>query len=69
MSFQRRKILRALLNRDFAIFREGKNLSISKDAQGNMAVLPRHTQVNRMTARSMANSAGIPWSEFVREVR
>ena len=69
MSFQRRKIIRALLGRDFSIVREGKNHTILKDTRGNVAVLPRHTRVNRLTARSIARSARIAWPDFVREVR
>ncbi len=69
MSFQRRKILRVLRDRDFVIIREGKNHTILKDDDGNLAILPRHTRINRLTARSIATSAKIPWAKFIREVR
>ena len=69
MCFQRRKILQVLRKRDFVIVREGKNHTILKDDDGNLAILPRHTRINRSTARNIATSAKIPWAKFIREVR
>ena len=69
MSFQRRKILRALAARGYRIVREGAAHTIVGDGAGRTAPVPRHRQINRITARKIASELEIDPEEFFREVR
>jgi mRNA interferase HicA len=69
MSFQRRKILRFLLQRGCRIVREGGEHTIVADAAGRTTAVPRHREVNRNTARKIARDLEIDPDLFMREVR
>jgi mRNA interferase HicA len=69
MSFQRRKILRFLTRRGCKIIREGGEHTILGDAAGHTTALPRHRQVDRNTAKSIAKDMEIDVDLFLREVR
>jgi mRNA interferase HicA len=69
MSFQRRKILRALNTFGCRIVREGAEPTIVEDAAGRTTSLPRHRQVNRQTARRIAKDLELDIETFLREVR
>jgi predicted RNA binding protein YcfA (HicA-like mRNA interferase family) len=69
MSFQTRKVLKALLRRGFRVLREGANHTIvRRDADGVQIAVPRHREIKRPTARGMAMDAKVDWDEFKREV-
>jgi predicted RNA binding protein YcfA (HicA-like mRNA interferase family) len=69
MSFQTRKILRALGRHGFYVLREGSNHTILKrDSDGVQIAVPRHREIKRGTARGMAMDAKIDWEQFQQEV-
>jgi len=69
MSFQRRKIMQALADRGFSVLREGSSHTIVGVEGGNRAPVPRHKEINRLTARSIARSLDIEWKDFERDIR
>jgi mRNA interferase HicA len=69
MSFQRRKILRFLVNRGCRIIREGGEHTILGDDAGHIVALPRHREVNRNTAKKIAKDLEIDVDQFMQEVR
>jgi hypothetical protein len=69
MSFQRRKILRALSTFGCRIVREGAEHTIVEDAAGRTSALPRHRKINRRTARRIAKDLELDIEAFLREVR
>ncbi|HVX83495.1 MAG TPA: type II toxin-antitoxin system HicA family toxin [Phycisphaerae bacterium] len=69
MSFQSRKVLRALMARGFYVLREGSNHTIvRRDSDGAQIAIPRHRELKRGTVRGMAADAKVDWEEFRREV-
>lgn len=69
MSFDRRKVLRALKQFDFEVFREGGSHTIvRRPADGIQIAVPRHRQLARGTVRGMAEDAGVDWNEFRKEI-
>ena len=69
MSFQRRKVLRALLRRGFYVLREGSNHTIiRRESDGVQIAVPRHREMKRGTVRGMAMDAKADWDEFRRDV-
>jgi predicted RNA binding protein YcfA (HicA-like mRNA interferase family) len=69
MSFQSRKVVRALVSHGFRVLREGANHTIlRRDSDGIQIAVPRHRELKRGTVRGMANDAGVEWDEFRREV-
>ena len=69
MSFQNRKVLRALLRHGFYVLREGSNHTIlRRDADGVQIAIPRHRELQRGTVRGMAVDAKVDWEQFRREV-
>lgn len=69
MSFQLRKILRALSARGYRIVREGAEHTILGDASGRTVAVPRHRKVNRNTARQIAKDLDLDVNDFLREIR
>ena len=69
MSFDRRKIVRLLVRRGFRVLRDTGPNTVYADDAGNQPSVPRHTKVERGTARSIARQAGIEWTLFQQEVR
>ena len=68
MSYERRKVMKALRARGFEVEREGSRHTIVKRSDGVKIAVPRHSALNRLTVRGMADDAGAPWEEFRREV-
>jgi predicted RNA binding protein YcfA (HicA-like mRNA interferase family) len=69
MSFQLRKVLRALANRGFYVLREGSNHTIlRRDSDGVQIAIPRHRELNRGTVRGMAVDAKADWEKFQQEI-
>lgn len=69
MSFDRRKVVRALKVFDFEFFREGGNHTIVRRAADGMQIaVPRHRQLARGTVRGMAEDAGVDWERFRKEI-
>lgn len=69
MSFQTRKVLRALLKRGFYVLREGANHTmLRRDYDGAQIALARHREIKCGTVRGIAIDAKADWEEFRREV-
>jgi len=69
MSFQTRKVLRALMRHGFTVLREGSNHTIMRrEEDGVQIAVPRHRELQRGTVRGMANDAKVDWDEFRKEV-
>lgn len=69
MSFQARKVLRALGHLGFYVFREGSNHTIvRRDEDGVQIAVPRHRELNRGTVRGMAADAKVDWETFRKEI-
>jgi predicted RNA binding protein YcfA (HicA-like mRNA interferase family) len=69
MSFQNRKVLRALMRYGFHVLREGSNHTIlRRNADGVQIAVPRHRELKRGTVRGMAMDAKVEWEQFCRDV-
>lgn len=68
MSYERRKVMKALRSRGFEIDREGSRHTIVKRADGTQIAVPQHKELNRLTVRGMADDAGVDWESFKREL-
>ena len=68
MSFQRRKVLAALLRKGLRVARERGPHTIMEGDGGRFAVLPHGKEIKRGTARNIARTAKIDWDEFRAEV-
>lgn len=68
MSYQARKVLRALRKHGCVFLREGGNHTIYRAPSGVEIVVPRHPQLDRWTVRGMAKDADIEWEEFRKDV-
>ena len=68
MSFDRRKVLKALRERGFEVVREGGRHTIVGRRDGARIAVPRHRELNRLTVRGIAEDAGADWETFKREV-
>jgi hypothetical protein len=69
MSYDRRKFMRALDARGFRVLREGANHTIVGMEGMRPEPVPRHREINRITARKIAKNLGINWAEIEREIR
>jgi predicted RNA binding protein YcfA (HicA-like mRNA interferase family) len=69
MSFDRRRVLRALKTFDFEVIREGGSHTIvGRKSDGVQIAVPRHRQLARGTVRGMAEDAGVEWERFRKEM-
>jgi predicted RNA binding protein YcfA (HicA-like mRNA interferase family) len=68
MSFDRRKVMKALVARGFIVLREGGNHTIVRRSDGAQIAVPRGRSLKRYTVRGMAMDAGVDWNEFKRDV-
>jgi predicted RNA binding protein YcfA (HicA-like mRNA interferase family) len=69
MSFQNRKVLRALLHHGFYVLREGGSHTIlRRDSDGVQIAVPRHRELQRGTVKGMALDAKVEWEQFRQEV-
>lgn len=66
MSFQQRKVLQALERFGCRFLREGGSHIIYASPTGGIVKVPRHKQIKRGTARSIAKEAGIDPAAFAR---
>lgn len=68
MSFARRKVMAALSRRGFKVLREGGGHTVVEGPEGQQLPVPRHTEISRGTARSIARQARVEWKNFQREI-
>lgn len=68
MSFDRRKVPKALAARGFAIMREGGRHTVVRGPNGEVIAIPRHRELNRFTVKGIAEDAGTEWNTFKKEV-
>jgi len=68
MSYARRKVIKALQSRGFAILREGGRHTVVRSPDGRELVIPRHRELKRGTVRGIAEDAGVDWDEFKADV-
>lgn len=69
MSFQRRKVVKALESNGCAFLREGSRHTIYSSRSGARVEVPRHAEIARGTARSIARQAGLARARFEQEIR
>jgi predicted RNA binding protein YcfA (HicA-like mRNA interferase family) len=69
MSYSRRKILRALAARGIVVEREGANHTIVVSPAGRRTAVARHSQINRLTARSIAKQLQLDWKSLESDLR
>jgi mRNA interferase HicA len=65
MSYKRQKILRALAARGCKIIRDTGSHTVVADPSGRRAAVPRHREINGLTAQEL----GLDADAFVREIR
>ena len=63
MSYNRRKLIAALERAGMVFVREGGGHTIVSGPNGRKTSIPRHGDVNRVTARKIAKQLGIDWAE------
>jgi predicted RNA binding protein YcfA (HicA-like mRNA interferase family) len=69
MSFQSRKVLRALAKHGFIVLREGAGHTIlRRESDGCQIAVPRHRELKRGTVRGMAADANVDWEIFQKEI-
>ena len=68
MSFQRRKVIGALLRKGMRVVRERGPHTMLAGEGDRFAVVPHGNQIKRGTARNIARTAKIDWDEFRAEV-
>ena len=68
MSYPRRRVLKALKARGFAVAREGRRHTIVRGADGTEIAVPRHQELKRGTVRGIAEDANVDWDEFKVEI-
>jgi len=68
MTFDRRKVLKALRGRGFDVLREGGRHTILRRTDGTTIAVPRHKELKRGTVRGIAEDAGADWDEFRKEI-
>jgi predicted RNA binding protein YcfA (HicA-like mRNA interferase family) len=64
MSYSRKKVLKALHDKGCRFLREGSRHTMLANVAGGHVEVPRHRDIKRGTARSIARQAGIEWHEF-----
>lgn len=68
MSFDRRKVLKALARQGYVVIREGGRHTIVRGPSGQTIAIPRHRELNRLTVKGIAEDAGAVWTAFKKEV-
>lgn len=68
MSYNRRKFLAALQDAGVVLVREGGGHSIVKGPGGRQTAVPRHGDINRVTARKIAKQLGMDWSRLEKDL-
>lgn len=69
MAYDRRKLMAALLARGYQVIREGGSHTIVGKAGSRPEPVPRHREINRITARKIAKNLGIEWDDIERDLR
>jgi predicted RNA binding protein YcfA (HicA-like mRNA interferase family) len=69
MSFQRRKVLRILLQNGVTILREGAGHTILRGPTGRQSSLGRHQELNRITVRKMIKQLGLNADDLYKEMQ
>lgn len=68
MSYDRRKVLKALEKQGFVFFREGGRHTIVRGPNGQTIAIPRHRELNRFTVKGIAEDSGAEWAKFKKEL-
>lgn len=61
--------MQALETRGILVIREGGSHTIVGRPGGRPEPVPRHREINRITARKIAKNLEIPWDTFEQEIR
>jgi len=64
MSYNRRKFLAALQDAGVVFVREGGGHTILRGPTGRQTSIPRHNDVNRVTARKIARQLEVDWQRI-----
>ena len=67
MSYKRRKFW-ALQGAGARMVREGGGHTIVQGPNGKQSAIPRHSDVNRITARKIAKQLGVDWSQIEKDL-
>ena len=68
MSYNRRKFLAALQRHGVVVLREGGSHSVIRGTSGKQSSLPRHTELNRITARKIVKQLDLEWNRIEKEI-
>ena len=68
MSYELRKIMRALFRKGVVIVREGGGHTIIRSQNGRQTSVPRHKSVRRSTTRKIVKELGLKWEEVERDM-
>jgi hypothetical protein len=69
MSFKRTKVLRAFSAQGVRFLREGSKHTVVIAPTGKRTTLPRHAELDRISARKIARQLGLDLEQFERDVR
>lgn len=61
--------MQALLEKGFTVLREGSNHTIVTKPGFRREPIPRHREINRITARKIAKNLNLDWDSFEQEIR
>jgi predicted RNA binding protein YcfA (HicA-like mRNA interferase family) len=69
MSYQRRKVLQALLRNGAEVIREGGGHTILRGPTGRQSSLGRHAQLNRITVRKIVKQLAMDPDTLLKEMQ
>ena len=69
MSYQRRKVMKALSDRGYVVLREGSRHTIVGKPGERGEPVPRHDEINRITMRRIVKNLGLEWASFEEDIR
>ena len=69
MSFKRTKVLRAFAAQGARVLREGAKHTTIVSVAGKRTSLPRHSELDRITVRKVAQQLGLDLARFDEDVR
>lgn len=68
MSYNRRKIMRALSKHGVVIIREGGEHTVIRSLTGRQSTIPRHPRVDRHTTRGIVKQLGLDWQTIQKDI-
>ncbi|HEY3245018.1 MAG TPA: type II toxin-antitoxin system HicA family toxin [Phycisphaerae bacterium] len=68
MSYNRRKVLRALSRRGVVLLREGREHTVMISEAGRQSTLPRHRDLDGRTVRAIVKQLGLDWREIEKDL-